>query len=194
MANCTIYAVDPDGTVEPYVHVPGMPYRVYYADLEIVGEENVLVVETQPGTGFAEHETDDTRNCVWHPVQYRIAGREVIAEDIAALKGGPGHRAPPGFGPFAGQIFRPENNGFIVTVHWVEADPNGVCAFPYTTTIMRRDEDGEEHVFVSNVQAGQNLLGFVGDRMIVTNMGQSYSTGNFKHPDGVVFAIRYKGA
>jgi hypothetical protein len=24
-------------------------------------------------------------------------------------------------------------------------------------------------------------------------MGQSYSTGNFKHPDGVVFAVRFKG-
>ena len=28
--------------------------------------------------------------------------------------------------------------------------------------------------------------------MIVTNMGHSYSSGNFKEPDGSVFAIRPK--
>jgi hypothetical protein len=194
MANCTIYAVDPDGMVEPYIQVPGMPYRVYYADPDIVGEENVLVVETQTGAGgFADNESKEALSHSWHPVHYRIVGREVIPQNIEALKGGPGHRAPAGFGPFAGGYFRPENNGFVVTVHWVESDQDGVSAFPYTTTIMRRDENGEEHVFLSNVQAGQNLIGFAGDRMIVTNMGQSYSTGNFKHPDGVVFGVRYKG-
>lgn len=194
MANCTIYAVDPDGTVEPYLEVPAMPYRVFYADPEIVGEDDVLVVEAQTGAGgFADNDSDDARSHSWHPVHYRICGREVIPENLEALTGGAGHRATSGFGPFAGQYFRPENNGFIVTVHWVESDQDGVKQFPYTTTIMRRDENGEEHVFVSDLQAGQNLIGFAGDRMIVTNMGQSYSTGNFKHPDGVVFAVRYKG-
>jgi hypothetical protein len=91
----------------------------------------------------------------------------------------------------AGDSFRPENNGFISSVHWTEGD--AARPLPYSSEIRRRDADGQEHVFASNLQAGQNLIGFCGNRMIVTNMGHSYSSGNFKHADGTMFAIRYKG-
>lgn len=62
----------------------------------------------------------------------------------------------------------------------------------YSASIMRRDADGKEHVFVSYVQAGQNLIAFACDRMIVSNMGHSYSSGNFKNSDGEVFAVQPK--
>lgn len=189
MHNCTVYAARPDGSVEPYIVLDGqqsvMPYRLFYADNALVGEKNMLVVAGKWGSAFGEQSTR------FEPGHYRINARTVDPQNIKALAGGPGHRAPKSFGPLAGDSFRPENNGFISSVHWTEGDV--AQPLPYTSEIRRRDADGREHVFASKLQAGQNLIGFCGNRMIVTNMGHSYSTGNFKYPDGTVFAIRFKG-
>jgi hypothetical protein len=195
MHNNTIYAVRPDASIEPYIIMDGedgnpgpvMPYRIYYADPQIVGEENMLVIEGKWNSNFGGEATHD-----FEPRHYRIEGRTVNPQVIESLAGGFGLRAPAAFGPFGGDSFRPENHGFISSVHWTEGD--SAKALPYSAEIVRRDADGKEYVFASNVQAGQNLIGFAGDRMIVTNMHHSYSSGNFKNPDGIVFAIRYKGA
>ena len=193
MHNNTIYAARPDGSIEPYIIMDGedgnpgpvMPYRVFYADPQIVGEENVLVIEGKWNSNFGGEATH-----AFQPQHYRVEGREVNPEVIESLAGGAGLRAPAAFGAFGGDSFRPENHGFISSVHWTEGDD--AKPLPYSAEIVRRDADGNEHVFASNLQAGQNLIGFAGDRMIVTNMGHSYSSGNFKHPDGSVFAIRPK--
>lgn len=192
MHNCTIYAARPDGTVLPWLIMDGesgpgpvMPYRLFYADPAIVGEANMLVVEGKWNTNFGGEQSH-----AFVPRHYRVADGTVHPEVIEALAGGPGHRAPAAFGPLTGDSFRPENNGFISSVHWTEGD---ALRLPYTTEIIRRDAAGKEHVFASGLQAGQNLIGFAGNRMIVTNMGHSYSSGNFKHPDGTVLAIRYTG-
>lgn len=192
MHNMTIYAARPDGSVEAYIRLDGedgrpgpcMPYRVYYGDPELVGGENVLLVEGKWNSHFGGE-----GGHVFRVASYRINGRQVDPVPVEALNGGPGFRAPVGFGPLAGDSFRPENNGFMSSINWTEGDAQPL---PYTTAIIRRDSAGNEHVFASNIQAGQNLIGFAGDRLIVTNMGHSYSSGNFKHPDGSVFAIRLK--
>ncbi|RJG00651.1 hypothetical protein D3878_02850 [Noviherbaspirillum sedimenti] len=192
MHNCTIYAVRPDATIEPWIVMDGvngpgplMPYRLYYADPEIAGEPNMLVVEGSWGTHFG------VQNRTYKPGHYRVVGRTVEPESVAALSGGMGHRAPAGFGHYAGQMFRPENHGFISSVHWTAAEPQ---ALPYSAEIIRRDADGKEHVFATNLQAGQNLLGFTNNRLIITNVRHSYSSGNFHEPDGSIYAIQYKGA
>jgi len=191
MHNCTIYAITPDGAIRPWllmdgVSAPGpvMAYRLFYADPEIVGEENMLVVEGKWNSSF-----DDEASHVFEPRHYRVADGTIYPEVIETLAGGAGLRAPEAFGAFGGDSFRPENAGFISSVHWTEGDAQ---ALPYTTSIMRRDADGNEHLFVSDVQAGQNLIAFAGDRMIVSNMGHSYSSGNFKNPDGTLFVVRPK--
>lgn len=190
MHNCTIYALRPDGQMEPWIVMDGvngpgpvMPYRLYYANASIAGEDNVLVIEGVWGTSFG------VQNHKYAPGQYRVQGRSVLPEPIAALAGGPGSVAPAGFGLYAGHVFRPDHGGFISSVHWTKGSRQ---ALPYTDRIVRRDADGQEHVFASNVQAGQNLIGFAGDRMIVTNMRHSYSSGDFHEPDGSVYAIQLK--
>jgi hypothetical protein len=191
MHNCTIYAVQPNGSIEPWLIMDGvsgpgpvMPYRLFYADPQLVGETDVLVVEGKWNSSFGGEQSHR-----FEPRHYRVARGTIHPEVIESLAGGAGLRAPAAFGAFGGQSFRPENAGFISSVHWTEGDAQPL---PYTTSIIRRDADGTEHVFVSNVQAGQNLIGFASDRMIVTNMGHSYSSGNFKHPDGTVFTVRPK--
>jgi len=190
MHNMTIYAARPDGSVEPYIILDGkegrpgpcMPYRVYYADPALVGSENVLLVEGKWNSNFGGESGH-----VFRVASYRIHGREVDPTPVEALAGGPGFRAPSGFGAFAGDSFRPENNGYMSSINWTEGDAS--VSLPYTTEIIRRDRDGRETVFASKLQAGQNLIGFAGDRLIVSNMGHSYSSGNFKYPDGSIFAI-----
>lgn len=191
MHNCTIYAVRPDGSIEPWLVMDGksapgpvMAYRLFYADPELVGEENVLVVEGKWDSSF-----NDEQSHVFEPRHYRVADGTIYPQVIESLAGGAGLRAPSSFGEFGGQSFRTENAGFVSSVHWTEGDAKPL---PYTASIMRRDADGQEHVFISNVQAGQNLIAFAGNRMIVSNMGHSYSSGNFKNPDGVVFAVQPK--
>ena len=194
MHNTTIYAARPDGSVEPYIVMDGeggnsgpvMPYRLFYADPLIVEEENVLVIEGKWNSNFGGESSHS-----FEPRHYRVEGREVDPQVIESLAGGAGLRAPAAFGACGGEIFRPENNGFISSVHWTEAEARQ--PLPYTTELIRRDAEGNEHVFASNIQAGPNLIGFAGDRMIVTNLMDSYSSGNCKEPDGTVFAIRPKG-
>jgi hypothetical protein len=161
-----------------------MPYRLYYAHDSISGAKDMLVIEGVWGTNFGE------QNHKYAPDQYRVVGRTVEPTPIAALKGGPGPLAPAAFGPFAGDMFRPEHGGFISSVHWTKGSRQ---ALPYTDVIIRRDRDGKEHVFASNLQAGQNLVGFTGDRMIITNIRHSYSSGDYHEPDGSIHAIRLKG-
>jgi len=191
MHNCTIYAVTPDAEITPWlvmdgVNGPGplMPYRLYYAHESVTGEKDTLVVEGPWGTSFGE------QNHTYQPGHYRVTGRAVNPEPIKVLEGGPGPIAPDAFGPYAGQMFRVDNAGFISSVHWTKGNRQ---ALPYTDTIWRREPDGRQHLFASNVQAGQNLLGFAGDRMIITNMHHSYSSGDFHEPDGTIHAIRYVG-
>jgi hypothetical protein len=190
--NGTIYAVRPDASIEPWLVMDGesgpgpvMPYRLSYADPAIVGEDDMLVLEAKWNTSFSSEQTHEFRTA-----HYRIADGTIHPEKIEVLNGGVTLRAPKGFGPLAGEAFRPEYAGFMSSIHWAEGDAAG--PLPYTTSIIQRHADGSETVFASNLQAGQNLLGFAGDRMIITNMGHSYSSGNFKHPDGTVLAIRYK--
>jgi len=191
MHNCTIYALQPDGSMAPYIVMDGsggtgpvMPYRLYYADAAIAGERDMLMIEGVWGTSFG------VQNHKYTPAQYRVQGRTVLPVRVQAVAGGPGPVAPVGFGPLAGQMFRPDHGGFISSVHWTKGSRQPL---PYTDRIMRRDAEGREHVFASNVQAGQNLVGFAGDRMIVTNMRHSYSSGDFHEPDGSIYAIRFKG-
>jgi hypothetical protein len=189
--NCTIYAAKPDGSIEPYIIMDGengpgplMPYRLYYADEKLSGEPNALAIEGPWGESFGAggHE--------FNPQQYRVIGRDIDPQPVGALGNGPGPFAPEAFGPFAGDMFRVDNAGFISSVHWARGDRE---ALPYTDKIMRRDANGEEHVFAANVQAGQNLIGFAGNRMIITNLRHSYSSGDFHEPDGSIYAIEYKG-
>ncbi len=191
MHNCTVYAARPDGSVEPWIVMDGvngpgplMAYRLFYAPESVVGEPDMLLIEGTWGTHFGEQKHR------FAPSHYRVVGRKVEPESVKAMAGGPGPIAPAAFGPFAGQMFRTEHNGFISSVHWTKGSRQ---ALPYSDTIMRRDADGTEHMFASGIQAGQNLIGFAGDRMLITNLRHSYSSGDFHEPDGSLYAIRFKG-
>lgn len=194
MHNCTIYAATPDAQIKPWLVMDGvdgrpgplMPYRLYYAHESVTNEQNMLVVEGPWNTHFGASNEKHS----YKARHYRVINGTVDPNPVAALDGGPGPIAPAAFGPHAGQMFRTDNAGFISSVNWSKGNRQPL---PYTDTILRRDADGRQHLFASNVQAGQNLLGFAGNRMIITNIHHSYSSGDFHEPDGTVHAIRFKG-
>jgi len=120
--NCTIYAVDPDGSVDPWIIMDGvngpgplMPYRLYYAPESIVGERDMLVVEGPWGRKRSDHPS-------YEPGYFRIKGQTLEPTSIEVLKGGSWPFAPEGFGPFAGQIFRPDHGGYLASLYWEEAE------------------------------------------------------------------------
>jgi hypothetical protein len=188
--NCVIYAVRPDGSVTPWIIMDGvngpgpvMPYRLFYAPEFLVAERNFLVIEGQWGTSFGDQIRDKFTSGHFH-----VVGRTVNPDPVASLNGGIGPVAPEAFGPFAGQMFRTQDAGFLSAIHWTPAERKPL---PYTTSIVRREADGSVHTFASQLQAGQNLIGFTANRMIITNLRHSYSTGDYHEPDGSIYEIRF---
>ena len=58
---------------------------------------------------------------------------------------------------------------------------------------MRTDSDGKPHVFADNFQGSSTLLVFDRTRLLMSFVGKSYSTGEYHHPDGSIYEIRYTG-
>jgi hypothetical protein len=64
---------------------------------------------------------------------------------------------------------------------------------PYDGRIMRIAPDGSEHVFAEGIQGGSTALAFSGERMLISLVRKSYSTGEYHEPDGSIYEIRWAG-
>jgi hypothetical protein len=114
-----------------------------------------------------------------------------------------GEVAPPEFGPFGGQTFYVEFGSFNQIYddeggeHVTFVDNDGCLTewgrnpLPYDERIMRIDADGVHHVFADHLQAGWNEIRFSRDRMIITLLRKSYSSGQYHEPDGSIDEIRF---
>jgi hypothetical protein len=96
--------------------------------------------------------------------------------------------APREFGPFAGELFWVDEGG---------VDLNHVTMFdaplPYNAKLMRTDRQGKHHVFADTFQGSSTLLVFDKNRLIMSVLGKSYSTGDYHHPDGTIYEVSYTG-
>jgi hypothetical protein len=97
--------------------------------------------------------------------------------------------APEGFGPYGGHTFVVDQG--TVNLMQTTMMPDG--ALPYDAAIHRIAPDGTTHPFATNLQGGFPLIMFQGDRMLVSRIGKSYSTGDFHYPDGALYEIVYTG-
>ena len=70
---------------------------------------------------------------------------------------------------------------------------SGEGSLPYDADIVWLDDDNQVHVFADQLQTGAPSLIFQGDRMIVSLVRMSYSTGQFHYPDGSLYEITYTG-
>jgi hypothetical protein len=209
MYNCTMYKVDSARRIWPWVVGDGehgvpqfMPREVFRAPAaweEYAGELVVCGVADHhfgsraPMPGQAAKEETIVRYLVQETGPYEqpkltpIEGGYPIP---SSTRYGGIQVAPEGFGPFGGQ-------GFKVTlgsVNLMQTTMMPEGTLPYDSQIIRIDENGQEHVFVDKVQSGYPGLLFQGDRLLLSRIGKSYSTGDFHYPDGSLYEITYTGS
>jgi hypothetical protein len=71
--------------------------------------------------------------------------------------------------------------------------PAGEAELPYDERIMRIDHQGHHHVFADNLQSGWNEIRFSGERMLLSSLRKSFSSGQYHEPDGSIHEIRFAG-
>jgi hypothetical protein len=208
MYNCTMYKVDRHRQLWPWVIGDGehgypqfMPREVFRAPQSWGSYEGELVV-----CGVANHHFASPAPMPGEPplseriVRWQVTERghglpaelTLIDHDFPipmTSRYDKGRPAPAAFGPFGGQEFR----ATLGSVNLMQTTQMPDGALPYDAEILRVDQDGNEHVFAEKLQAGYAGLIFQGDRMLVSRIGKSYSTGDFHYPDGSLYEIKYVG-
>lgn len=194
LMNCVIYRVDADGgEAEPWLVMgpplleqPVMPMHAQHAPHwwgEYAGE---FVVGGPANTTY----TDEAKP---RPAQqfFRVAGDgslEPIPDDAVPcpLRA---CEAPPEFGPFGGHVFFVDD-GPVNLLHVTMFDE----PIPHEGRVLRRDPEGNIHLFADEFQGTSTSLVFDRNRLLMGILGKSYSTGDFHHPDGSIYEILYEGS
>jgi hypothetical protein len=208
MYNCTMYKVDRHRQIWPWVIGDGehstvqfMPREVFRAPESWGKHAGELVV-----AGVADHHFAKPAPQPGEPPLVERIVRFVVTERGHGLPAeltpvdeelpvptisryAHGKVAPDSFGPFGGHTFRTTLGS--VNLMQTTMMPDG--ALPYDAQIIRVDPAGNEHVFADKLQAGYAALLFQGDRMILSRIGKSYSTGDYHYPDGSLHEIVYVG-
>ena len=65
-------------------------------------------------------------------------------------------------------------------------------ALPHDGRLLYLGDDGEIHELVTGLRAGRNDILFAEDRLVISHWGKSYSTGEFHHPDGAIWELRWQ--
>ena len=193
MMNCVVYKVTADGDCspmiildEPVVPEPVMPYFVFYAGPVWGDLEGQLLLAGLTGSSFEKQAPSD------HQLDYYlIEGEELRPEPVrrADIGYAMAEVAPPEFGPYGGHTFLVEF-GSTNQMHVTKMPPGPL---PYDERILRVDPEGRVHVFAHGLQGGWNELRFDRDRMYISCLRKSYSTGEYREPDGSVYEIRFTG-
>lgn len=194
MMNCVVYAVDAKGEIEPWILLspPHLQRPMMALDFQVappwwgdLAGEYILLGRS--GQTYMDEVNHDLRWLHYHvdrngKVDPTPLPPEKVPAPIEAVK------APAEFGRFAGDLFWVDEGG---------VDLNHVTTFdtplPYSAKVMRTDKSGKHHVFADNLQGASTLIVFDGNRMLLSIMGKSYSTGEYHHPDGAIYEIKYTG-
>jgi len=192
MKNCTVYIVRPNGEAEVFLNFDRaegqmMPAWLTFAPSwwgDLAGE---LIMTANVGFAFnAGKPSPDsirhfrvTADGALHPLDKLPAPLHAV-------------RAPPEFGPFAGQLFFTDEGEInLATEEGCDEYPGEYL--PYNGRILRQDADGQVHVFADDYWGSYTTLVFDGPRLMVGLCGKSYSTGEYHVPDGAIYEIAFKG-
>lgn len=204
LMNCTLYRVASNRQIEPWLicdekhlGVQFMPSQVFRAPEEWGELAGELIVSGRPNTSFEKPaELSGKLTVGYWKVAETGQGRRVTEVepppdftlgDIAGVRNNVD--APDGFGPFGGQRFRCRPG----SANLAHATKMNDGPLPYDADVVRLDESGEMQVFADQLQSGAPALIFQGDRMIVSVVRKSYSTGEYHLPDGSLYEIKYTG-
>ena len=198
MMNCTIYTVDNKGKIEPWVTLapPVTPAPMMPLDIQVAPEwwgeyAGEYIVLGKMGASYIDDvdfkATDKPQWLHYHmDRQGKIDPTPIPLAKVPALIDAV--KAPESFGKFAGDLFWVDEGG---------VDLNHVTTWdepvPYRGKVMRTDRQGKTHVFADNFQGSSTMLAFRGNELLMSIMGKSYSTGEYHHPDGSIYAIAFTG-
>lgn len=190
MMNCVLYRITAGGTCTPLIITeevfgkPVMPYFVFYASavwgpelegkLLLGGLADSSFEADEPGSNVIEYWVIDGDTIDTEPVARRDIGWAMARV------------APPEFGPFGGHTFL-FDFGSTNLMHVSKPEPGPL---PYDSTILRVAPDGTTHLFAEGFQGGWNELRFDRDRMYISCLRRSFSTGEYHEPDGSLYEIR----
>jgi hypothetical protein len=194
LMNCTVYRVDTRGRIEPWLvlDAPTVPKPIMPLDFQVAPDwwgdlAGQFILYGKAGQTYREEVDPSLKYRHYHvdlngKVDPTPLPDNRVPAPIEAVV------APPEFGPFAGQLFWVDEGG---------VDLNHVTMFdaplPYSAKLMRTDRQGKHHVFADNFQGASTLLVFDKERLLMSVIGKSYSTGDYHHPDGSIYEVRYTG-
>jgi hypothetical protein len=98
-------------------------------------------------------------------------------------------RAPSTFGPLSNSLFYTDHGSIMQSQSIRDFD-----AYPHDAGVHYRDQGGTLRPFVTDLRSGRNDMQFAGNRLLITNWGKSYSTGEFHEADGAIWEIVYDPA
>ncbi|MBX3509709.1 MAG: hypothetical protein KF700_00805 [Hyphomonadaceae bacterium] len=192
LMNCVIYRVTPDRRCEPFLILdkPLLPEVVMPLDFGPAPEwmpehAGHWLIFGQRNTKFTDEADREVRWAHWRVSADGKIDPTPIDEPRNLMSG---VKAPPEFGPFGGHIFYADEGG-VDLLHVTKFD----VPLPYSARIMRIDPQGREHVFADNFQGSSTSLVFDKNRLVISLLGKSYSTGDYHHPDGSISEIVFQG-
>jgi len=216
MFNCTMYKVTSTRQIWPWIvgepahaGIQFMPRWLYRAPVGWGEHAGKLICEGVESHSFSTPASKPgeprlAEKLVWFVVDDQGEGRRAKLTQIDA-KGLPpydfpdwpgtlsarrrGGIAPKAFGPFAGQRFVAD----VGTAHLQQTSMMPDGPLPYDASVYRIDETGARRPFITDLQTGDPQVRFQGDRMLITLLGKSYSTGDFHYPDGGLLEVVYVG-
>jgi hypothetical protein len=190
MMNCVIYQITPDAECTPLIITedvfgkPVMPYFVFYAPAVWGPElEGKLLLAGLAGSSFEDDEPGDNVLDYWVIDGDTIDTEPVASRDIGWAMA---EEAPSEFGPYGGHTFL-FDFGATNLMHVSKPEPGPL---PYDSKILRVDPAGNVSVFAEGMQGGWNELRFDRERMYISCLRRSYSTGEYHEPDGSLYEIR----
>jgi hypothetical protein len=180
LLNHSIYEVMPDGTARAFVTMetarPRQPVALTFAK---VGGEDRMIVSTANGNFSPRRQVPGFATITQIAPDGRVLP-EYVAEDLLAPSGL--DYAPPGFGPYAGDLFVADLGGIMPTPAPRDKPPER------RGRILRIDKGGKAHIFAEGFASPLGLR-FIGKRMIACDVNGDYIGGGIELPDGFVVEI-----
>jgi hypothetical protein len=190
--NCTIYRVDPDRRIEPYLTLDFedgriMPQHFMYAPPWWGALANEIILCGVRGVSFETRRAKGDALGYWRVTDDRAL--DSIPSAPVTLKC---VQAPAAFGPFAGDVFYVDEGP--VDLSQIAGCDEFQDGLPFEGRILRWcPKDGSTHVFADAFQGSYTSLAFDGPRLLIATCGRSYCTGEYHEPDGGLWEIRYVG-
>lgn len=197
LRNNSIYRISGSGRAETYAIMDGvvgpklLPRAMCFGSDDIFPEhKGKLIVGGVPGANFIIGDDNKGRFIGQESAFFLVENGEVAPDAFAfdnRMLAFP-QRCGTNFGPLSGSLVYTDHGTINQSQSIYDHDP-----LPHDGRIQYRGTDGSLKDLVTGLRAGRNDILFAGGRLLISHWGKSYSTGEFHHPDGAIWELRWDG-